>query len=244
MVYQRMGVDSIIEKVKQGGYKTHIAATRGLGKARISPEEKAKVQKAIDAHFKSSGPLLSGAGSNTPPPPIPTSAGPKRTAAGTASKKKTSKKKTSKKKKAAPKKKAASKKNSKPHPKKAAAGKRKKGTAVKARRPQGASAVPQPTTEESVSRQELAGIHLANERIGTISQAINAMKVAKEVHPKVNLEELSQAAVDALTGIVHGVAHNYSTESADLDPKLAEVFHKTSGAGNEGPPVDSGTPQS
>lgn len=207
MSYKKMGVEGIIEKVKSGGYKNVTGALRGLGKSNISDAEKEKARKFIEKHFGATGKAAS----------------------------KATKKATKKVVKAAPKKKTSSKKKAS---KKEAAKKAVKKVATKAasttrRAPETATRKPRkpkgkrsPSTAKNVTEEQLAEIHLANERVGTIAQAINAMRVAKELSPKIDAEELSQTAVDTLTGIVKSITPEIEP-AEPLTPVQQEIFSKT-----------------
>jgi hypothetical protein len=142
-------------------------------------------------------------------------------AAPKAGKKKAAKKATKKKAatKAAPKAKAAAKGGKK----KAAKGKAAKKKAAKGK----AAKAP------DVDADALAQLHLASERIGTISQAIAAMKAAKEAYPELDTQEGAKAAGAALTDIVQGVHKTVKGEQLELpevDQKVLEGLAKTAPA--------------
>lgn len=76
----------------------------------------------------------------------------------------------------------------------------------------------------------LAQLHLAAERIGTISQAIAAMKAAKEAYPDLDTRTGATAAGAALTDIVHGLHNAVKGEQLTLgaiDPTVMHTLAKT-----------------
>lgn len=85
------------------------------------------------------------------------------------------------------------------------------------------------TTSLEIDNNALAQVHLANERIGTITQAIDAMKKAKEAYPALNTEHMATTAVNALTDIMQGV-HTTLKSNLQLDPHAAELLQRTAAA--------------
>jgi hypothetical protein len=77
----------------------------------------------------------------------------------------------------------------------------------------------------------LAQLHLANERIGTITQAVDTMKKAKEVYPELDTKQGMTAAQGALTSIVEGVDRQLQGKLDDinvaLDPAVIENLRRT-----------------
>jgi len=195
MAYTKMTVADFKKKLNGGHYANPTGARRGVGKADLSDDEKAKCYKAIDKHFD-------------------VSAAPKAA-------KKTAKKKAAKKAAptpAAPKVTAEAPKNGK----KKAAKKIVKKTGKKraARTPE-------------VDVDALAQLHLASERIGTISQAISAMRQAKEAYPELDTQEGATAAGAALTDIVQSVHQTVKGEQLvipEMDQTVLQNLAKTAPA--------------
>lgn len=84
---------------------------------------------------------------------------------------------------------------------------------------------------------ELAQISLAKERVGTLTQAIQAMKLAKDVNPNLDTKRGTQAIQDALTGVVEGVQQRIEQpqqlqlgEGPGIDPEVARKFAESKGA--------------
>lgn len=91
------------------------------------------------------------------------------------------------------------------------------------------------SAEATVSSEDsaaLAMLHLANERIGTISQAIDAMKRAKEAYPDLDTEPGMVAAAGAVTDIVKGVHDSLKgqLELPAMDPTVIERLAQTAPA--------------
>jgi hypothetical protein len=64
------------------------------------------------------------------------------------------------------------------------------------------AAVEKGTKSFGVTRQELSSLGLAKERVGTLTQALAAMQLAKAVNPQLDTILGTQTVQDALTGIV------------------------------------------
>lgn len=105
-------------------------------------------------------------------------------------------------------------------------------------RPGPSAAAPTPVaTVEDTSwmseemQEKLAQVHLARQQIGTIAQAIGAMKLAKEVHPDLDVTEGSEAsqrilthAVSTLEGTVESASNGARSEPAPNNaPQSAEA---------------------
>jgi hypothetical protein len=83
----------------------------------------------------------------------------------------------------------------------------------------------------TVDAAALADLHLANERIGTIMQAIETMKAAKEAYPELDTSEGAAVAGAALTDIMQSVHKTVRGEQLELpDPTVLENLAKTAPA--------------
>lgn len=78
------------------------------------------------------------------------------------------------------------------------------------------------------TEEQLAKIHLAGQRVGTIVQAIRAMKEAKEVSPELDTDAGAQQAQSALTSIMAEVHDDVVVTKSD--PGVAKAFAETAGA--------------
>ena len=79
----------------------------------------------------------------------------------------------------------------------------------------------------------MAQLHLAGERIGTISQAIAAMKAAKEAYPELDTQEGATAAGAALTDIVqsvHKTVRGEQLELLEVNPTVMSTLARTAPA--------------
>lgn len=217
MAYTKMTVADFRQRLKEDHYSTATGARRAIGKADLPDSEKAKGYAAINKHFGEDA---------KPTPAKPAKAAPFK--AGT-KKKVLAAKKAKKAPKDAPKdapaatKKAATKKV----PVKKAPAKKKKAASKK-----GAARAAEAAAEEGAT-DALGKLHLANERIGTIVQAIQAMAAAKEAYPDLDTSKLGQSAGDALTDIVVGVHNTAKGEQMSLpnvDPKILEGLAATASA--------------
>jgi hypothetical protein len=214
MSYKRVTAESFIEKVRTGKYKAAVDASRAIKKSALSDEDKARCERAITAYFSKARPAAAAAAAK------------KKTTKKPAKKKKAAKKKASKKKAAkAPAKKAAKKKTVKKAPAK------KKKTKKGKRRPNARAAKPASITEGnglfSGTAAALNEIQVNDGHVGTLTQSLRAMKMAKDIDPKVEFGPGPQSAVDAIDAIVDKV-HNTvrgSAETTDpVDPEVAARF--------------------
>lgn len=84
----------------------------------------------------------------------------------------------------------------------------------------------------------LAGLHLAKERIGTITQAVDTMKRAKETYPELDTKEGMTVAAQSLTEIMQGVHASLKERltlpdaptAPAIDPSVVETLAKTAPA--------------
>lgn len=217
MAYTKMTVADFKQRLKEGHYNTATGARRAIGKADLADSEKAKGYSAINKHFGEDAKAAPAKAAKSAP--FKASTKKKVPAAKKAKKEKATKAKAT----PATKKKAASKKG--PAKKKAA-------TKKKAASKKGAAKATEEASEE-VATDALGKLHLANERIGTIVQAIQAMAAAKEAYPDLDTSKLGQSAGDALTDIVVGVHNTAKGEQLalpDVDPKVLAGLAATAGA--------------
>lgn len=215
MAYSKMTFADFKKKLKDGSYETATAARRGIGKADFSEDEKDKAQKLINKHF-----------GDTPEP---------KKKAGKASKEKATKAKAAKAEKAG--------KAAKP-----AAGGKKRGRKPKAEKiaAQEEQAPKRRRVQEELfmtpeDKEAYSMLHLAGECIGTIHQSLEAMKLAKEVSPSIDQEDLDARASKAATAL-----GNYTDYAVDLlagkTPKVSNVETPTASTAGpteeEAPAVD------
>lgn len=78
-------------------------------------------------------------------------------------------------------------------------------------------------------------LHLAKERVGTISQAVDTMQRAKLVHPQLDTAEAMTSAGSALHDIIKSVADDARSvipnlEAGDADPAVIERLRATAPA--------------
>lgn len=76
----------------------------------------------------------------------------------------------------------------------------------------------------------LAKLHLAKERLGTITQAVDTMKRAKDAYPELDTRAGMTVAATAITEIMQGVHQSLSGTMPDLDPKVMEDLARTAPA--------------
>jgi hypothetical protein len=81
----------------------------------------------------------------------------------------------------------------------------KKAQATKAPRKQSAGRKLSKKKMFDSNEEQLSKIHLAKERVGTIVDAINAMRAAKEVNPELDTDKGAESAQKALTSILEDV---------------------------------------
>lgn len=186
MSYTKMQPSDFISKLESGGYDSATAARRAVGKSAFNDAGKKKCYAAIDAKF--------GNGS-------PKAAAKKTTKAPAAKAKKTA---------AAPKAKAA--KAAKAAAPKAAAATKK---TAKAAAPQQARKPRESAKSLGVSSSALEELGLAESRVGTITQALKALQMAKEVAPNINLDDHAKGAADALSDVVQGIHTNVIGSQAE-----------------------------
>ena len=103
-------------------------------------------------------------------------------------------------------------------------GKKKAAVSKRGRRAAVATSVPTNDVEA------MAKLHLAKERIGTITQAIDAMKKAKEAYPDLDTKEGAGAAGAALTDIMQGIHKTVKGEQLELDPVVMRALEETAPA--------------
>jgi hypothetical protein len=205
--YTKVTPASFAERLKAGKYKNSTAAKRAIAKCALSNKDKGKCLIAIDKHFDSTAKAPAKKKVTKRKVQKPAKKGKVRASTAKKAVKKAAKKKKSAKKKAAarrPARRRASRSNHKPKD-------------------------PQPFDS---NQEELSRISLSKERVGTLTQAIKAMQMAKEVNPDLDTTRGTQAAQDALTGVVEEVSQQMQQPSlpAGIDPKVAERFLASQGA--------------
>ena len=202
MTYTRVTADDFAKKVRSGHYRKAVDANRAIGKSALSDGDKRKCAKVIAEHF----------GAEASPPVLP----------ATTKKKASVKRRPAKKaKRPAAKKKKASKKAAK-----------KKTTKKAAKHAGKGNSKPSTKSMFQVNRSDLSDIKLADQQIGTLTQAVHAMKLAKEADTDVKLGSGPQSAADALSAVVKRVHSRVLEAGMEEDPPAAPI------EGNE----DSGAP--
>lgn len=216
MAYTKMTVADFKQRLKEDHYSTATGARRAIGKADLADSEKAKGYSAINKHFGEDAKAAPAKAAK--PAPFKASTKKKVPAAKKAKKVKATKAKAA----PATKKKAASKK----------APAKKAATKKKASSKKSAAKAAEDAAEE-VATDALGKLHLANERIGTIVQVLQAMAAAKEADPKLDISKIGQIANDAFMGIVVGINNEAKGEQLalpEVDPKVMAGLAATAGA--------------
>jgi negative regulator of replication initiation len=241
--YTKLTLKSFKEKLGAGGYASLVGAKRAIGKTQdLAEKDKNKARKLAEEHFAAGGKAA-------PAKKLPAKKSPKKKAKKKAAKKKAAKAKVAK---AAPKKKAPAKK------KKKAKAKTKGKPAPKpapVRTPRNTTTNVDQMTAAEIRKHPMAAVQVAQSAIGSVSDALTAMKAAGVLDDPRYKEEavkgvqtlgkavklIDQAVVTPLTG-----SNNGRTPVASMSPeesKAAKLFQETKpGAIGQQPLQVSGTP--